>query len=330
VGGSPDGLVTVETTEQLSAAVRLSAELEQPVLVVGGGSNLVVSDGGFSGTAVLVRTRGIERTDRGDGSVLVSVEAGEPWDNVVAWSITEGLSGIESLSGIPGLTGATPIQNVGAYGHDVSSVIDRVETVHRYTGDDRTFTQDDLQFGYRTSVFKMRKDVFVITRVHLLLQPSSLSMPISYAELARTLDVDTGAQVSPADVRAAVLTLRTSKGMVLDDSDFDTWSAGSFFTNPILDANLAALLPAEAPQWPQSDGRVKVSAAWLIENAGFSKGFGSGSARLSTKHVLALTNADGNATAQDIVELARAIRDGVEDTFAITLEPEPVFVGIEL
>jgi UDP-N-acetylmuramate dehydrogenase len=330
VGGAPDGVVVASTTEQLVAAVRLSAELEQPILVVGGGSNLVVADSGFAGTAVLVRNRGIARSDRPDGSVLVTVEAGQVWDEFVAWAVEEGLAGVESLSGIPGLTGATPIQNVGAYGHEVSSVIESVETIHRYTGDARTFTQDELQFGYRSSIFKERRDVFVITRVHFLLQPSELSAPIGYAELAQTLGVELGSRAPLAEVRSAVLALRTSKGMVLDDNDFDTWSAGSFFTNPVLDESSAAALPSDAPRWSQSDGRVKTSAAWLIENAGFHKGYGTGSARLSTKHVLALTNADGHARAADIVELARTIRAGVQQKFGIMLEPEPVFVGLEL
>jgi UDP-N-acetylmuramate dehydrogenase len=330
VGGAPDGLVVASTTEQLVAAVRLSAELEQPILVVGGGSNLVVADSGFAGTVVLVRNRGIARSDHPDGSVLVTVEAGQVWDEFVAWTIEQGLAGVESLSGIPGLTGGTPIQNVGAYGHEVSAVIESVETIHRYTGDARIFTQDNLQFGYRSSVFKERSDVFVITRVHFVLQTSELSAPIGYAELARTLGAELGSRVPLADVRAAVLALRAGKGMVLDDNDFDTWSAGSFFTNPVLDDADAARLPAEAPRWSQPEGRVKTSAAWLIENAGFHKGFGTGSARLSTKHVLALTNSDGHASAADIVDLARTIRAGVQQKFGLTLEPEPVFVGLEL
>jgi UDP-N-acetylmuramate dehydrogenase len=330
VGGAPDGLVVASTTDQLVAAVRLAAELEQPLLVVGGGSNLLVADSGFAGTAVLVRNQGIDSNNRPDGSVVVTVEAGQVWDDFVAWAVEQGLSGVESLSGIPGLTGATPIQNVGAYGQEVSSVIDSVETIHRYTGDARVFTQDDLKFGYRSSIFKERKDVFVITRVYFVLQVSELSAPIGYAELAQALGVQIGERAPLAAVRAAVLALRAGKGMVLDDNDFDTWSAGSFFTNPVLDEAAATRLPDGAPRWPQPDGHVKTSAAWLIENAGFGKGFGTGSARLSTKHVLALTNADGHARAADIVELARTIRDGVQQKFDITLEPEPVLVGLEL
>jgi UDP-N-acetylmuramate dehydrogenase len=330
VGGAPDGLVVASTTDQLVAAVRLAAELEQPLLVVGGGSNLLVADSGFAGTAVLVRNQGIDSNNRPDGSVVVTVEAGQVWDDFVAWAVEQGLSGVESLSGIPGLTGATPIQNVGAYGQEVSSIIDSVETIHRYTGDARVFTQDDLKFGYRSSIFKERKDVFVITRVYFVLQVSELSAPIGYAELAQALGVEIGERAPLAAVRAAVLALRAGKGMVLDDNDFDTWSAGSFFTNPVLDEAAATRLPDGAPRWPQPDGQVKTSAAWLIENAGFGKGFGTGSARLSTKHVLALTNADGHASAADIVELARTIRDGVQQKFDITLEPEPVLVGLEL
>ena len=330
VGGPADGLVTVSSAEQLVAAVKLSAELEQPILVVGGGSNLVISDRGFAGTAIVLRNRGITATSRDDDTVRLAVESGEPWDEFVAWTIAQGFSGLEALSGIPGLVGATPIQNVGAYGQEVATYIDRVEAIHRYTGEQRTFTRDECVFGYRTSVFKQRKDVFVITRIHFTLQCSDLSAPIRYAELAQRLDVAVGDQAPAEVVRHVVLDVRRSKGMVLDESDHDTWSVGSFFTNPILGAAAANSMPGNAPQWEQADGRNKTSAAWLIEQAGFSKGYGAGAARLSSKHVLALTNHTGDATAVDIVELARTIRAGVESKFGITLEPEPVLVGLEL
>lgn len=330
VGGAADGVATVTTTEQLISAVKIAAELQQPILVVGGGSNLLVADSGYAGTAIVVRTRGIEVTGESEGTVHLAVAAGEPWDEFVAWTIEQGLSGLEALSGIPGLVGATPIQNVGAYGQEVSRYITSVEAIHRYTSDERVFDNAACAFGYRSSLFKQRKDVFVITRVHFALQRSPLSAPIEYAELAQRLDVAVGDQVPTELVRHVVLDVRRGKGMVLDAADHDTWSAGSFFTNPVLTSTQAASLPAEAPRWPQADDRVKTSAAWLIEQAGFSKGFGTGPARLSSKHVLALTNHTGTATAADLVELARTIRDGVEARFGITLEPEPVLVGLEL
>jgi UDP-N-acetylmuramate dehydrogenase len=330
VGGPADGLVTVSSTDQLIAAVKLSAELEQPILIVGGGSNLVVSDRGFAGTAIVLRNRGVEVASQDGGNVRLAVESGEPWDEFVAWTIAQGLSGLEALSGIPGLVGATPIQNVGAYGQEVSTYIDKVEAIHRYTGEQRTFTRAECDFGYRTSVFKQRKDVFVITRVHFALQRSDLSAPIRYAELAQRLEVAVGDQGPPEVVRHVVLDVRRSKGMVLDESDHDTWSVGSFFTNPIVEPTVAASLPEATPKWEQPDGRVKTSAAWLIEQAGFAKGYGAGAATLSSKHVLALTNHTGAATAADIVELARTLRAGVESSFAITLEAEPVLVGLEL
>jgi len=262
--------------------------------------------------------------------VRVAVAAGEVWDDLVAWAVAQGLSGIESLSGIPGCVGAGPIQNIGAYGQEVGDVIERVDAVHRYTGAERTFTRAECEFGYRTSTFKQRKDVFVITRVHLRLTPSELSGPISYADLVAELGLEQGAAASLHDVRSAVLAVRRRKAMVLDASDHDTWSAGSFFTNPIVSAAAADALPATAPRWVQPDGAVKVSAAWLIEGAGFTRGYGTGSARLSSKHVLALTNADGRASAADVVALAREIRASVVTAYGIELVPEPVFVGLEL
>jgi UDP-N-acetylmuramate dehydrogenase len=334
VGGAADGIVAVGTTEQLIAAVKVSAELQQPILIVGGGSNLLIADAGFAGTAVVVRSRGIEVTSEVDGVVHVAVEAGEPWDDFVAWTIEHGLSGLESLSGIPGMVGAAPIQNIGAYGHELGTYIKRVEAIHRYTCDQREFDQAACAFGYRTSLFKQRKDVFVITRVHFALSRSPLSAPVAYAELAQRLDVNIGDEIPSELVRHVVLDVRRSKGMVLDESDHDTWSAGSFFTNPVLDSAAAAELPADAPQWPQADGRVKTSAAWLIEHAGFGRGFGAelgdGAARLSSKHVLALTNHSGTATAADLLALAAVLRDGVREAFGITLEPEPVLVGLTL
>jgi len=233
------------------------------------------------------------------------------------------------MSGIPGLVGATPIQNVGAYGAEVASSIETVRTYDRLTGQLKTFAPSDCGFSYRSSRFKIEPGRYVILSVSFQLLLGTLSAPVSYAELARTLSVPLGARVPASEVREAVLELRRSKGMVLDGSDHDTWSAGSFFTNPILDPVAAADLPEAAPRYPQPDGAIKTSAAWLIEQAGFAKGFGDGPARLSTKHTLALTNR-GTAAAEDILRLARQVREGVRACFGITLVPEPVLMGCEL
>jgi UDP-N-acetylmuramate dehydrogenase len=295
---------------------------DEPVLVLGGGSNLLVSDAGFPGTVVHVATAGVRITP--DGTAAVA--AGEDWDGVVARTVAERLAGIECLSGIPGSTGATPIQNVGAYGQEVAQPVVAVRAYDRQAREVRTLAPEECRFAYRHSRFKAELDRWVVLEVTFALRPGEHSAPIRYAELARTLGVDVGASAPLAEVREAVLALRRGKGMVLDAADHDTWSAGSFFTNPVLDA---AALPQGAPTWPQPDGRVKTSAAWLIEQAGFGKGYGSGRARLSTKHPLAVTNR-GGATAADLVALAREVRDGVRARFGIELVNEPVLVGYTL
>jgi UDP-N-acetylmuramate dehydrogenase len=260
---------------------------------------------------------------------LVTVAAGEDWERLVARTVEEEWIGLEALSGIPGSTGASPIQNIGAYGADVSQTIATVATYDRQSGQRTTFAAVDCGFGYRTSRFKGEPGRYLILSVTFQLRLGSMSAPIRYAELARVLGVELGARVPATDVRRAVLRLRRGKGMVLDDDDPDTWSAGSFFTNPILEPKQAALLPPEAPRFSQPDGRVKTSAAWLIEHAGFGKGYGAGEATLSTKHTLALTNR-GHARAADLLALARQVRRGVDSTFGITLTPEPLLVNCEL
>ena len=251
----------------------------------------------------------------------------------MATAVEQEWSGIEALSGIPGLVGATPIQNVGAYGSEVAQTIARVRTFDRSTGRQASFSVADCGFGYRTSRFKAERDRYLVLEVTFQFTLGSLSAPIRYAELARTLGVPVGTRVPAADVRRAVLGLRAGKGMVLDAADRDTWSAGSFFTNPILDPDAAASLPADAPRFPQPDGRVKTSAAWLIEHAGYGKGFGAdlgaGRATLSGKHTLAVTNR-GGATADELLALARVVRGGVQQTFGVTLVAEPVLVGCAL
>ena len=338
LGGPIRSLLEVTTEADLIDAVRVADEAGDPVLIVGGGSNLVVADAGFDGTVILVRTRGVavEAEDCDDlaglcGGVMVTVQAGEDWDALVARAVAESWRGLEALSGLPGRVGATPIQNVGAYGQEVSQTIARVRVYDRYDRVVRTMALADCGFGYRTSRFKESSPRFVVLTVAYQLAHGDHGQPIAYAQLAETLGVEVGAVVPSAEVRAAVLELRRSKGMVLDADDHDTWSAGSFFTNPVIDREAAAALPADAPRYPQPDGRVKTSAAWLIEHAGYRRGFpgGEGEVSLSTKHTLALTNR-GGATTSELLDLARELRGGVQARFGITLEPEPTLVGCRL
>jgi len=329
VGGPARRLVTARTEADLIAAVREADAQADPLLIVSGGSNMLVSDEGFPGTVVVVTTQGIESRILPGTGVQISAAAGEMWDGLVATAVERGWSGLEMLSGIPGLVGAAPIQNIGAYGAEAASAIARVRVFDRHTDQVVVFQPPDCAFGYRTSLFKHSPGRYVVLSVDLQLRTGELGSPIRYTELARHLGVELGARVPVGEVRQAVLELRRSKGMVLDPSDHDTWSAGSFFTNPVVSPEVAATLPPAAPRFPQADGTVKTSAAWLIDQAGFHKGYGAGPATLSTKHVLALTNR-GTATADDILTLARTVRDGVRTTYGITLGPEPVLVGLAL
>jgi len=335
VGGPAARVVTASTTDTVIDAVSDCDARGEPVLVLGGGSNLLVADGGFDGTVVRLATRGVdvESADNCSGAT-VRVAAGEPWDGFVAESVRRGWSGIEALSGIPGSTGATPVQNVGAYGQEVSQTIATVRSWDREQGRVSTLAAVDCEFGYRYSRFKQERyrggPRFVVLQVTYQLPLNDLSAPIRYAELARALGVEQGDRAPLSRVREAVLRLRRAKGMVLDDADHDTWSAGSFFTNPLLDPDAARRLPQEAPRWPAAGGRVKTSAAWLIEHAGYGKGYGApGPATLSSKHTLALTNR-GEAGAADLLALARVVRDGVRQAFGVDLQPEPVLVNCSL
>lgn len=329
VGGPAEHLITVETEDQLVATVRGLDAAQAPLLIMGGGSNLLVGDAGFAGTVVKVATRGITEDVTACSGATITVAAGEPWDGLVAYAVERGWSGLEAMSGIPGLVGATPVQNVGAYGAEVGELITTVRTLERASGRITTLFAVECGFGYRSSRFKAEPGRFLVLSVTFQLRLGSLSQPIRYPELARRLGVAVGDRAETTAVRAAVLALRAAKGMVLAADDPDTWSAGSFFTNPVLDPAAAARLPADAPRFGQPDGRTKTSAAWLIEQAGFGKGFGTGAARLSSKHTLALTNR-GTATAADVTALARQIRAGVQQRFGITLVAEPVLVGCEL
>ncbi|MBW1597756.1 UDP-N-acetylmuramate dehydrogenase [Streptomyces sp. JJ38] len=335
LGGPARRLVTATTDDEVVAAVRAADEAGTPLLPVGGGSNLVIGDGGFDGTALRIATTGFAL----DGTAL-ELAAGETWSDAVTRTVEAGLAGIECLAGIPGSAGATPIQNVGAYGQEVSSVITEVVAYDRAERRVVTVPAADCGFSYRHSRFKAHPERYVVLRVRFALEDAGgLSAPIRYAETARALGVEVGERVPAARARETVLKLRAGKGMVLDPEDHDTWSAGSFFTNPILsEAEHAAfrarvterLGPSvEPPAWPVGDGRVKTSAAWLIDHAGFRKGHGTGAARISTKHTLALTNR-GAATTEELLGLAREVRDGVRAAFGVTLVNEPVTVGCAL
>jgi UDP-N-acetylmuramate dehydrogenase len=329
-------LVTATVSEEIPQAVR---ELD-PALVLAGGSNVVIGDAGVPGNVLLLRTRGFAARVRGDG-VTLTVAAGEPWDEVVDRSVAEGWSGIECLSGIPGSAGATPIQNVGAYGQEVADTIHAVRGYDRERDEISWLSPAECRFGYRTSRFKHphhgQPDAgpgrWIVLDVRFRLRRHATSTPVRYPELARALGVPVGGQAPLAEVRAAVLGLRAGKGMVLDPADPDTYSVGSFFTNPVLGAEafaaLRALAGPELPGYPAPDGSMKTSAAWLIERAGFHKGYGRDGVAISTKHTLALTNR-GSGTTAALLELAREIRDGVRKRFEVDLYPEPVLINCAL
>jgi UDP-N-acetylmuramate dehydrogenase len=364
LGGPARRLVEAMTEAEIAAEVRAADASDEPLLVLGGGSNLVVADEGFPGTVVHIATRGVHRSTAGTDSVELTVAAGEDWDAVVAGCVEEGLAGLECLSGIPGRAGATPIQNVGAYGQEVAERVISVRVYDRDRGAVLDLAGADCGFGYRTSMFKRSLQAvapagpapvtgrFVVLSVRFLLVRDRLSAPVRYAELARALGVAEGDRAPLAAVRSAVLDLRRGKGMVLDPGDPDTRSVGSFFLNPVLDharfaaveraAEAAAGPGTRVPSFPAGDGLVKIPAAWLIEQAGFRKGYpgasaagpgasgaGASGARISFKHTLALVN-PGEATAASLLALAREVRQGVRETFGVELASEPVLVGTGL
>ncbi|WP_326701736.1 UDP-N-acetylmuramate dehydrogenase [Streptomyces sp. NBC_01754] len=335
LGGPADRLLTATTDDEVITAVREADESGTPLLIIGGGSNLVIGDKGFDGTALCIATQGFALS----GTTL-ELAAGEIWTDAVARTVEAGLAGIECLAGIPGSAGATPIQNVGAYGQEVSSVITEVVAYDRHARETVTIPAEACAFAYRHSRFKAGPDRFVVLRVRFALEDAGgLSAPLRYPETARAMGVEQGDRVPAAEARETVLRLRAGKGMVLDPEDHDTWSAGSFFTNPILDDEAHAAFLARVrdrlgddvvpPAFPAGGGQVKTSAAWLIDKAGFTKGYGTGPARISTKHTLALTNR-GGATTEDLLALAREVVAGVRDAFGVTLVNEPVTVGTSL
>lgn len=327
VGGPAKNFVEVRTEAQIIEAIEAAGDT--PVLIIGGGTNILVSDSGFEGTVIRISNNSLEaEVDACSGATLV-IGAGENWEKFVETTINRGFAGLETLSGIPGTVGAAPIQNIGAYGHEVSEFITRVRTYDRKEKALKTFTNSECQFGYRNSLFKATPGRYVVLDVGFQLRVGEDTTPILYGELAKKLGLEVGDKSTVIATRKAVLELRQAKGMLLLPQDRDSWSAGSFFTNPIITADLAAMLPEGAPKWLLDDGRVKTSAAWLIENSGIHKGDAHGGAKVSSKHVLALTNA-GNATAQDIAELANIARKSVKDKFGITLEAEVNLVGLSL
>lgn len=319
LGGPAARVVTATRADDIVAQVRVADEADEPVLIVGGGSNLVVSDDGWPGTVVLIRSQGIER----DGAE-VTVQAGVVWDELVAHSVDAGWSGLAAMSGIPGLCGATPVQNVGAYGSEVADLITQLRVYDRETALVEHWPPERCGFGFRTSALK-HTDRYVVLDVTFRLPASELGPPVRYLELARRLGIEPHDSAPSVDVRKTVLDLRRSKGMLLDADDHDTWSAGSFFVNPFVAPDA---VPDGCPHWVV-DRQIKLSAAWLIENAGFGKGYGTGRVRVSTKHSLALTNR-GGATTAELLALAREIRDGVEARFGIRLRPEVHLTGVSL
>jgi UDP-N-acetylmuramate dehydrogenase len=326
--GGPAGTVTTAVhTDEAVGAVRAATATGRRLLVIAGGSNVVIGDDGFDGEVLLLRTRGVEVTDEDASGVLVRVAAGEPWDDFVSYAVSTGLSGVECLSGIPGAAGSTPIQNVGAYGQEVAHTIEAVHAYDRETDELRVMTPRECRFGYRTSVFK-HDDRYLVTAVDFRLPRAGESAPIRYAELARSLGAEAGDRVPLRQARDTVLKLRAGKGMVLDPEDRDTWSVGSFFTNPVVPAAVLESI-GEAPHWPGEAGTVKLPAAWLIEHAGFPKGYAGEGVAISGKHTLALTNR-GSGTTTALLDLARTIRDGVRARFGVELHPEPVLINCAL
>ncbi len=337
LGGPAATLVEATDPDEIVEAVRAADKAERPVLVLAGGSNVVVGDAGFAGDVVLLRSDGIRAERRGD-HVDLTVAAGHMWDDLVAHCVVEGLAGIECMSGIPGSTGATPIQNVGAYGQEVAETIRSVRVFDRHTDEVRTMTPEDCGFGYRHSVFKGH-DRYVVLEATYALRPDRTGGPLRFGELTKVLGVEADGGAPLGDIREAVLGLRRSKGMVLDADDPDTRSVGSFFMNPVLSAYMWAELLERVgarlgdgvvpPQWPDGPDRVKTSAAWLIERAGFAKGYGRDGVAISSKHTLALTHRGGGTTTA-LLDLAREIRAGVHEAFGVTLVNEAVMVGTAL
>lgn len=327
VGGPASTFVDVSTEAEVIAAIEGAGD--SPILIIGGGTNVLIADSGFPGTVIHISNNEVtSEVDACSGATL-TIGAGENWDQFVETTINRGFAGLETLSGIPGTVGAAPIQNIGAYGHEVSEFITQVRTYDRQAKAIKTFTNSECDFSYRNSIFKKNPGRYIVLAVQYQLRIGEISAPITYAELATKLGIELGEKAPVVQVRDAVMQLRAAKGMLLNPNDKDSWSAGSFFTNPIVSIEVASTLPEDAPRWPTADGRVKISAAWLIQNSGINKGYKHGGAQISNKHVLALTNS-GAASAAEIVELAREVQASVMNKFAIKLEAEVNIVGTNL
>ena len=323
VGGPAREFFIASSEKDLIQRVAEADESATPLLLIGGGSNILVSDEGFEGRVIQVATKGIAVESDSCSGGLITIQAGEDWNDLVTWANEKGFVGIETLAGIPGTVGAAPIQNIGAYGHEISEVIARVRTYDRKERRIITFAVDECGFGYRTSRFKAEPDRYLILDVTLQMKEGEMSTPVQYQELADALGVSLGERAPLKNVRESTIAIRKRKGMVLDSADRDTWSAGSFFTNPIIESSK---VPANAPSWPMPDGSVKVSAAWLIEKAGVNRGKRYGGAAISSKHVLAITNHDG-ATAAEIHQLSKVCSAAVREKFGIELESEVRLFG---
>lgn len=324
VGGPAQNFVRASNESEIIAAIEAAGD--QPVLILGSGSNVLISDTGFPGTVIQIANNKVAAEVDACSGATLNIGAGENWDDFVATTIQRGWAGLETLSGIPGTVGAAPIQNIGAYGHEVSEFVMRVRTYDRQAKALKTFTNEECQFSYRDSLFKKNPGRFVVLEVQFNLRRGEMTTPITYAELAAELGIEVGQKADVIKTREAVLKIRGRKGMLLNPNDKDTFSAGSFFTNPIVAENL---IPEGAPKYPQGDGTFKTSAAWLIEQSGICKGQKLNGAAISGKHVLAITNAD-NAKASDIAALAMEVKDAVKMKYGIDLIPEVNLVGISL
>lgn len=326
IGGPAKFFIRAESVDKIRDAIAWTDSQHELLFVLGGGSNVLIADGGFDGVVLQIDLRGMTVLSEDPEAVTVNVAAGERWDDFVAFAVDRGWAGIECLSGIPGLTGATPIQNVGAYGQEVSETIIGVEAIERDSGRMVSLTNHECGFGYRQSVFKnAAKDRYIVAGVTFRLTPGGAAT-IRYPELQKYLDdhdVDTRDLYR---VRDAVIAIRKRKGMVLDRSDPDTRSDGSFFMNPIVTpSQFEAIRADNVPHFPAGD-QIKLSAAWLIEQAGFHKGFVHGNVGLSSKHTLAVINR-GGGTAREVIELVRMIQQRVREKFGVEIQPEPNFIG---
>ena len=330
VGGPARWFVEAASEADVRAAIEYAAERKLPLFILGGGSNLVVADAGFPGVVLKIALRGLEEHDSG-GKRLFDAAAGEDWDSFVARTVSRDCAGLECLSGIPGTVGGTPVQNVGAYGQEVADTIVSIRALDTAAGEAKDLSNSDAGFTYRSSVFNAaQRGRYIVLRVTYALSPGAPPR-IEYADLKKYFEGKPAPTL--AETREAVRQIRLSKAMLLVPGDEDSRSAGSFFKNPIISpteyariAGIVASRGLKPPSYPAPDGRVKLAAAWLVEQSGFDKGYERGAVGISRRHALAIVNR-GGATAADIVALKDEIQKRVFDSFGLQLQPEPVFVG---